>query len=80
MPGPGSPPPARAVVRPYLSALERNLAPHGVAVHLEAVHPCTQMPSGRETEPTTRTSFWRGNYDNDPQLRAEFFGLCSRRA
>jgi len=24
--------------------------------------------------------YWRGNYDTDPQLRAEFFGLCGRRA
>ncbi|MGH3069823.1 MAG: GTP cyclohydrolase I [Streptosporangiaceae bacterium] len=59
-------------------ALERILVPHGVAVHLEAVHLCTQMRGVREIESSTRTSYWRGNYDNDPQLRAEFFGLCSR--
>jgi GTP cyclohydrolase IA len=60
--------------------LERILAPHGVAVHLEAVHLCTQMRGVREIESTTRASYWRGNYDTDPQLRAEFFGLCGRRA
>lgn len=59
-------------------ALERILAPHGVAVHLEAVHLCTQMRGVREIESSTRTSYWRGNYDEDPPLRAEFFGLCSR--
>jgi GTP cyclohydrolase I len=58
-------------------ALERILAPHGVAVHLEAVHLCTQMRGVREIESSTRTSYWRGNYDGDAQLRAEFFGLCS---
>ena len=60
-------------------ALERILAPHGVAVHLEAVHLCTQMRGVREIESSTRTTYWRGNYDTDPELRAEFFGLCSHR-
>jgi GTP cyclohydrolase I len=36
------------------------------------------MRGVQETESTTRTSYWRGNYDGDPQLRAEFFGLCGR--
>jgi GTP cyclohydrolase I len=61
-------------------ALERILAPHGVAVHLEAVHLCTQMRGVREIESSTRVSYWRGNYDDDAQLRAEFFGLCSYRS
>jgi GTP cyclohydrolase I len=47
-------------------------------VHLEAVHLCTQMRGVREIESSTRTTYWRGNYDDDPQLRAEFFGLCGR--
>jgi GTP cyclohydrolase IA len=59
-------------------ALERILAPHGVAVHLEAVHLCTQMRGVREIESSTRTSYWRGNYDTDPDLRAEFFVHCGR--
>lgn len=58
--------------------LERILAPHGVAVHLEAVHLCMQMRGVQEIESSTRTSYWRGSYDDDPQLRAEFFGLCGR--
>lgn len=60
-------------------ALERILAPHGVAVHLEAVHLCTQMRGVREIESSTRTSYWRGNYDTDPALRSEFAGLCRPR-
>jgi len=60
-------------------ALERILAPHGVAVHLEAVHLCTQMRGVRETESSTRTTYWRGNYDGDAQLRAEFLSLCGSR-
>ncbi|MGH9065156.1 MAG: GTP cyclohydrolase I [Acidimicrobiales bacterium] len=60
-------------------ALERVLVPHGVAVHLEAVHLCTQMRGVREIESSTRTTYWRGNYDSDPQLRSEFFDLCAGR-
>jgi GTP cyclohydrolase I len=64
-------------------ALERILVPHSVAVHPEAVHLCTQMRGVREIESSTRTTYWRttywrGSYDTDPQLRAEFLGLCSR--
>ena len=58
--------------------LERILAPHGVAVHLEAEHLCTQMRGVREIESSTRTTYWRGSYESDPQLRSEFFQLCSR--
>jgi GTP cyclohydrolase I len=61
-------------------ALERVLAPHGVAVYLEAVHLCTQMRGVREIGSSTRTTFWRGNYDEEPQLRVEFLGMCDRGA
>jgi len=52
--------------------LVRILEPHGVAVHLSAMHLCTQMRGVREDHSRTLTSFWRGNYDTDPQLRTEF--------
>jgi GTP cyclohydrolase I len=52
--------------------LVRVLQPHGVAVHLSAMHLCTQMRGVREAHSRTWTSFWRGNYESDPQLRAEF--------
>jgi GTP cyclohydrolase IA len=58
--------------------LERILAPHGVAVHLEAEHLCTQMRGVMEIESSTRTTYWRGNYDEDPRLRDEFYHLCTR--
>jgi GTP cyclohydrolase I len=54
-------------------ALEHILSPHGVAVHIEAVHLCTQMRGVRELDSSTRTSMWRGAYADDPNLRAEFF-------
>jgi len=60
-------------------SLERIVAPHGVAVHLQAVHLCTQMRGVREMESTTRTTNWRGNYETEADLRAEFFGLCGPR-
>jgi len=60
-------------------ALGNILAPHGIAVYLEAVHLCTQMRGARELQSSTRTTSWRGNYDTDAQLRAEFFELCGQR-
>ena len=56
--------------------LTRILKPHGVAVHLEAMHLCTQMRGVREEQSRTWTSFWRGNYENDPELRDEFLQVC----
>jgi GTP cyclohydrolase I len=53
-------------------SLERILQPHGVAVHLRAVHLCTQMRGVREESSQTWTSFWRGEYENEPSLRDEF--------
>ena len=52
------------------------LEAHGVAVYLEAAHLCTQMRGVKEIESKTRTTFWRGTYDGDPALRAEFLRLC----
>lgn len=60
-------------------ALETMLQPHGVAVYLEAKHLCTEMRGVRENAPLTRTTFWRGNYENDPALRSEFFTACGLR-
>ena len=59
--------------------LMRVLKPHGVAVHLSATHLCTQMRGVRESHSRTWTSFWRGNYENDPQLRAEFLATAGSR-
>lgn len=60
-------------------ALAELMDPHGVAVHLEAVHLCTQMRGVREVHPKTRTLTWRGFYAEDPQLRTEFFRLAGQR-
>lgn len=60
--------------------LEAMLQPHGVAVYLEAHHLCTQMRGVRETAPLTRTTFWRGEYENNAELRAEFFAMCGVRS
>jgi GTP cyclohydrolase I len=57
-------------------ALEAMLQPHGVAVYLEAHHLCMEMREVRESAPLTRTSFWRGEYDGNAALRAEFFTTC----
>src|SRR3972149_2383765 len=56
--------------------LETMLQPHGGAVYLEAHHLCTEMRGVRELSPMTRTTFWRGAYDANPELRAEFYVAC----
>jgi GTP cyclohydrolase I len=56
--------------------LDAMLEPHGIAVYLEAHHLCTQMRGVRETAPLTRTTFWRGEYESNSALRAEFFSAC----
>jgi GTP cyclohydrolase I len=55
------------------SSLEQLLTAHGVAVYMEADHLCTQMRGVREDAATTRTTSYRGVYERDANLRAEFF-------
>ncbi len=54
------------------------IEPHGVAVHLEAAHLCTQMRGVREENSRTVTTFWRGGYSDDPALRQDFLALVQR--
>jgi GTP cyclohydrolase I len=56
--------------------LDELLRPHGVAVYLEAHHLCTQMRGVEEAASLTRTTFWRGEYDENPALRSEFLASC----
>jgi GTP cyclohydrolase I len=54
--------------------------PRGVAVHLEAAHLCTQMRGVAEEGSRTSTTFWRGLYNEQADLRAEFLAeVRSRR-
>jgi GTP cyclohydrolase I len=57
-------------------SLEELLSAHGVAVYMRAHHLCTQMRGVREDSAMTRTSGYRGVYERDPNLRAEFFRLA----
>ncbi|HYH27740.1 MAG TPA: GTP cyclohydrolase I, partial [Actinomycetota bacterium] len=57
-------------------ALVEMLKPHGVAVHLEAEHLCTQMRGVREEQSRTWTSFWRGGYEDESSLREEFLSVA----
>src|SRR5512143_4210077 len=59
-------------------SLDAMLHPHGVAVYLDAHHLCTQMRGVQEVSPATRTTFWRGVYDSDASVRAEFLTVCGR--
>jgi GTP cyclohydrolase I len=58
--------------------LDEMLQPHGVAVHLLAAHLCTQMRGVREERSRTSTSFWRGNYERDPEMRREFLAVAQQ--
>jgi GTP cyclohydrolase I len=62
--------------REVTEALSRILQAHGVAVYLEASHLCTQMRGVRDSESTTRTTFWRGTYESNPELREEFLRMA----
>ena len=61
-------------------ALTALIEPRGVAVHLQAVHLCTQMRGVREEHSTTAMTFWRGDYIDDPELRREFLAEAHRRS
>jgi GTP cyclohydrolase I len=50
------------------------IEPAGVAVHLQASHLCTQM-RGVEERSRTVTTFWRGAFEDDAELRREFLQL-----
>jgi GTP cyclohydrolase I len=52
------------------------MEPHGVAVYLDAGHLCTQMRGVREEKSHTVTTFWRGSYEDDPELRREFLATA----
>jgi GTP cyclohydrolase IA len=60
-------------------ALAELMEPHGVAVHLEAVHLCTQMRGVREEHSKTVTSIWRGGYTDNPEMRREFLAQAQHR-
>jgi GTP cyclohydrolase I len=53
-------------------AMLELVTPRGVAVHLDASHLCTQMRGVEEEGSHTVTTFWRGLYDEDADLRREF--------
>jgi GTP cyclohydrolase I len=59
-----------------VDALEAILQPNGVAVYLEGHHLCTQMRGVRAVSPMTRTTYWRGEYAHNADLRSEFFVAC----
>ncbi len=62
--------------RQVIRSLEGILDAHGVAVCLDATHLCMQMRGVREQQATTRTTFWRGAYESNEALRAEFLATC----
>jgi GTP cyclohydrolase I len=60
--------------------LDNVLHAHGIAVYIEGTHLCTQMRGVRDLDAVTQTTYWRGVYETEPQMRLEFAELCRRRA
>ena len=60
-------------------ALAELLEPHGVGVHIEAAHLCTQMRGVKEEQSRTVTSVWRGSHSENPDLRRDFLAEICRR-
>jgi GTP cyclohydrolase IA len=60
-------------------ALAELMEPHGVAIHIDAVHLCTQMRGVREERSHTVTTVWRGEYSEKPELRREFLAEARSR-
>lgn len=54
--------------------LDDMVAPHGVAVRIEAQHLCVHMRGVAEHDARTVTTVWRGCYEEVPALRQEFLG------
>jgi GTP cyclohydrolase I len=54
--------------------LVKLIDPRGVAVHLSASHLCTQM-RGVEERSRTITTYWRGEFEENAELRREFLQL-----
>jgi GTP cyclohydrolase IA len=52
------------------------LQPHAVAVYVVARHLCMVMRGVRAVAPLTRTTVWRGEYERNRALRAEFLAAC----
>jgi GTP cyclohydrolase I len=57
-------------------AVESLTRAHGVAVYLEADHMCVRTRGVREHGSRTRTTAYRGAYERDASLRAEFRDLA----
>lgn len=59
--------------------LDRELAPRGVGVVMEAEHSCMSLRGVRATGATTRTVALTGAIRDDPTARAEFLAAIERR-
>jgi len=59
-------------------ALMEALAPHGVAVVMEASHTCMMMRGVQKQNSTTVSSAMRGTFEEDARTRAEFMSFIRR--
>jgi GTP cyclohydrolase I len=65
--------------RQIADVMVETLQPHAVAVYLKAQHMCVEMRGVRAQSSLTHTTTWRGEYEKNPDLRAEFLAACGAR-
>lgn len=63
------------MTREIARAIERHLAPRGVAVVIEAQHLCMMMRGVERQNAVATTSALLGVFKDDPATRMEFYGL-----
>lgn len=56
--------------------MDAMLKPHGVGIYMEARHLCVEMRGVKESGHLTRATYWRGEYEANAELRAEFLNTC----
>jgi GTP cyclohydrolase I len=64
------------LTRQIAEALERGLAPRGVACRIDAEHLCMTARGARKRGSRVATTAYTGVFDRDPGLRAEFLRLA----
>jgi GTP cyclohydrolase I len=67
------------LTRQIADAITEHLAPHGVAVLIDAEHQCMTTRGVHHRHVSTLTSTFTGTFKTDAALQARFLGFCARK-